>query len=375
MAFIISAFLNGKDGVIIGGCWPGECHYITEGNYIAYSTMHLGRKILEMLGLTPERLRLEFISASEGSRYAEVMNDFSKKLRQLGPIGKGEGIAPEILKSRLETLQNMVPYIKLVERERLRVPKKSVEGFDEFYAGTEFKKIFKDLIQDKFEISQIMALLRERPCSTREISKILHISPSEVSRHLNVCARQGLNRFDESRNLIAASHSENPDTNTLEENEKIHTTALTNEKIDQIINGHQGKPGALIHVLMEVQGEHHWLPKEILNQISERLEVPLSRVMQIASFYKIFSLTPKGRHEVHICTGTSCHIRGSADLMDTVQELIGIRPGETDLEARFSLGNGNCLGCCTLGPEIIVDGKHHGRITPDMAEDVLKKYA
>ncbi|OGR36740.1 MAG: hydrogenase [Desulfobacula sp. RIFOXYB2_FULL_45_6] len=149
---------------------------------------------------------------------------------------------------------------------------------------------------------------------------------------------------------------------------------MDNDTIDQVINTHKGKPGSLIHVLMEIQSEHHWLPKEILDRISEELEVPLSRVMQIATFYKTFSLTPKGRHEIHVCSGTSCHLRGSSRLLNSVQDMIGIRPGETDSDSKFSLENGNCLGCCSLGPEIIVDGKHHGRVTPAMAEEVLKNY-
>jgi NADH-quinone oxidoreductase subunit E len=150
---------------------------------------------------------------------------------------------------------------------------------------------------------------------------------------------------------------------------------MDNDKIDQIINKHQGKASSLIHVLMEIQSENHWLPKEALDKISKKLEVPLSRVMQIATFYKTFSLIPKGRHEVHVCTGTSCHVRGSTRLLDTVQELIGIRPGETDPDSRFSLETGNCLGCCSLGPEIVVDGEHHAKITPAKAGDVLKNYA
>ena len=146
------------------------------------------------------------------------------------------------------------------------------------------------------------------------------------------------------------------------------------ERIDQIIDKHQGKASSLIQVLLEIQSENHWLPKEVLNKVSKKLKVPLSRVMQIATFYKTFSLIPKGRHEVHVCTGSSCHVRGSTRLLDTVQDLIGIRPGETDSDSKFSLETGNCLGCCNLGPEIIVDGKHHSRVTPAKAEDVLKNY-
>jgi NADH-quinone oxidoreductase subunit E len=117
------------------------------------------------------------------------------------------------------------------------------------------------------------------------------------------------------------------------------------------------------------------LPKEILNGISRKLDVPLSRVMQIASFYKTFSLTPRGRHEIHVCNGTSCRLRGSDGLLESVQEVIGIRPGEMDADSRFSLETGNCQGCCSLGPEVIIDGKHHGRISPEKAQDLLKDYA
>ena len=199
LAFILRAFSNGADGVFIGGCWLGECHYITEGNYLALSTMHLCRKLLERIGVNPERLRLEWISASEGSRFAEVMNDFSEKLKELGPLGDGEGIDGNGLKFKLDAVKNLVPYIKLVERERLRVPVKSEEEYNKFFTSDEVDRLFKELILDKLEISQIMTLLRERPLSTGEISEILGVDPSEISIHLNSSARQGLIQFDESQ--------------------------------------------------------------------------------------------------------------------------------------------------------------------------------
>jgi F420-non-reducing hydrogenase iron-sulfur subunit len=199
LAFILRAFSNGADGVLIGGCWPGECHYITDGNYLALSTTHLGKKILQLIGLNPERLRLVWISASEGTRFVEEMNDFSKKLKQLGPLGKGEGINGNGLKFKLEAAGDLVPYIKLVERERLRVPVKSEQAYNDFFASEEVDRLFKELIADKLEVCQIMALLRERPLSAGEISGILGLSLSEVSIHLNSSARQGLINFDESR--------------------------------------------------------------------------------------------------------------------------------------------------------------------------------
>ena len=199
LAFIFRAFSNRTDGVFIGGCWPGECHYITEGNYIALSNMHIGRKLLEHIGVTPERLRLEWVSASEGIRFAEVMNDFSKKVKELGPIGKSEGIDEKGLKFKLEAIKNLIPYIKLVERERLRVPFKSEEECNKFFTSDEVDRLFQELIGDKLDMSQIMALLRERPLSTGEISEILGVDPSEIAIHLNSSARQGLIEFDESQ--------------------------------------------------------------------------------------------------------------------------------------------------------------------------------
>ena len=149
---------------------------------------------------------------------------------------------------------------------------------------------------------------------------------------------------------------------------------MCDEKIDRIIDKHRGKSGSLIRVLIEIQHQNRWLPKDVLVRVAEALDVPFSQVMQIATFYKTFSLKPKGRHEVHVCTGASCHLRGATRILETVQRVIGIKPGETDAESRFSLETGNCLGSCSLGPEIIVDGTHHGRITPAAAEDVLKRY-
>ncbi|MFC1865006.1 hydrogenase iron-sulfur subunit [Chloroflexota bacterium] len=196
-AFVLRAFSNGTDGVFIGGCWLGECHYITEGNYDAVSMMHLCKKVLEQIGVNPERLRLEWVSASEGIRFAEVITDFTKKLKELGPLGIGEGIDENGLKLKLKAVKNLVPYIKLVERERLRVHFDTREEYNEFFTSEEVDRLFHELIADKLTISQILLLLREKPISTGEISEILGLSPSEVSRHLNSSAKEGLVRFDE----------------------------------------------------------------------------------------------------------------------------------------------------------------------------------
>ncbi|MBT3257680.1 MAG: NAD(P)H-dependent oxidoreductase subunit E [Deltaproteobacteria bacterium] len=149
---------------------------------------------------------------------------------------------------------------------------------------------------------------------------------------------------------------------------------MDNGRIDQIIDKHQAEASSLIQVMLEVQSENNWLPKETLDRISERLDVPLARILHIATFYKAFSLIPKGRHGIHICVGTACHVRGASRILDTVQDQTGIKPGETDLDLKFSLEVVNCLGCCALGPVLEIDGKTHGKMTPGETSDVLKNY-
>ncbi len=149
---------------------------------------------------------------------------------------------------------------------------------------------------------------------------------------------------------------------------------MENDRIDQIIDNHQGEASSLIQVLREIQSENHWLPKEVLERVSEKLQVSLTRIQHIATFYKAFSLVPKGRHEIHICMGTACHVRGATRVLDTVQDLTGIKPGETDLDLKFSLETVNCLGCCALGPVVEVDGKVHGKMSPVKTTEVLKIY-
>jgi NADH-quinone oxidoreductase subunit E len=146
------------------------------------------------------------------------------------------------------------------------------------------------------------------------------------------------------------------------------------ERIDRIIDAHQGAPDLLIQALLAIQSECNWLPEAALKRTSERLQVPMSRILHIATFYKAFSLVPKGRHKVHICMGTACHVRGAPRVLDTVQDATGIAAGETDLERKFSLETVNCVGCCALGPVIDIDGKIHGNVSKGNATDILKRY-
>ena len=130
----------------------------------------------------------------------------------------------------------------------------------------------------------------------------------------------------------------------------------------------------LIQILLDIQKELHWLPREALEKVAEKLKVPLSRVQHVATFYKAFSLVPKGRHEINICMGTACHVRGAPRVLDVVEKAIGIRPGETDRDMKFSLDTVNCLGCCALGPVMEIDDQQLGKLAPAKAAELLKKY-
>jgi F420-non-reducing hydrogenase iron-sulfur subunit len=163
----------------------------------------LCKKIMEHIGLNPERLRIEFMSSGEGILFTQVTNDFVKKVKELGPLGKGEGIAEDGLEFKLEAATKLIPYIKLVEREKLRVPTRSEEAYNEFYNSDELDRLFRELILDKLAISQITSLLRKRPLSTSEIAEILGLNPSEASKYLNSSSRQGLVRYDESQKCYA----------------------------------------------------------------------------------------------------------------------------------------------------------------------------
>lgn len=146
------------------------------------------------------------------------------------------------------------------------------------------------------------------------------------------------------------------------------------EKVDRIVDRYANEDGVLIQVLLDIQREYNWLPKEVLMRISERMEIPVSRMYRVASFYKAMSLTPVGRHLVSVCLGTACHVRGGPKILDKAQQALGIKAGETTPDQKFTLHRVNCLGCCALGPVVVVDGEAHGKLTVANVKDVLDKY-
>ena len=203
LAHVFRAFSNGADGVFLGACHLNECNYITHGNYHALTMVSLAKKLLEHIGLNPERLKIAFMSGAEANLFIEGVNGFVKKVKELGPLGRGEGLDEKELKFKLEAVTRLIPYIRLVERERLRLPAMPEEEYRKFFDSDELNRLFNETIADKLAISQIMLLLREGPLSTAEIAKTLGLTPSKVSKHLNASSKQRLVRYDESLKCFA----------------------------------------------------------------------------------------------------------------------------------------------------------------------------
>jgi len=128
---------------------------------------------------------------------------------------------------------------------------------------------------------------------------------------------------------------------------------------EKIVDKYNSDKSALIQILLEIQRENRWLPKSSLLIVSEKLGIPLSQVYRVATFYKAFSLIPQGRHLFTVCMGTACHVRGSPRLLDRVETSLKIKPGDTSTDRKFTLETVNCLGCCALGPVVVLDGDYH----------------
>lgn len=159
LEFLFRAFSNGVDGVFIGGCRLNECNYITHGNYHALAMVLLSKRIMEHIGLNPERLKIEFMSSAEGIVFAEVMSKFGTKVKELGPLGKSEGINTNQLKSKLSEIRKLVPYIKVVNQEKLATRIKNPEEYDTFFTKEEIDKLFSEVISYYIEPEKCQACM------------------------------------------------------------------------------------------------------------------------------------------------------------------------------------------------------------------------
>jgi len=150
--------------------------------------------------------------------------------------------------------------------------------------------------------------------------------------------------------------------------------ALDLSRLDNVFEKHQGEEGALIPVLQEAQGIYGYLSKEVLATIAKRLNIPLSRIFGVVTFYAQFYTTPRGRYTVRVCRGTACHVRGGKSVLKAVQQALGIGEGETTLDFKFTFETVACLGACALSPVLLVNKNYYGKLTPAKVEKVLKQY-
>ncbi|MBW2149342.1 MAG: NADH-quinone oxidoreductase subunit NuoE [Deltaproteobacteria bacterium] len=145
-------------------------------------------------------------------------------------------------------------------------------------------------------------------------------------------------------------------------------------RVEEILQRYGGRREALITILQDIQAQYNYLPPEVLQVVAGRMGVSLSRVYKVATFYKSFSLLPRGRHEIKVCMGTSCHLRGSQRILESLERDIGLQRGGTTEDLRFTLTTVNCVGACALSPVVVVDEDYHGCTTPSRIAKVLKKY-
>lgn len=145
-------------------------------------------------------------------------------------------------------------------------------------------------------------------------------------------------------------------------------------KVTSILSKHNFQKRALIPILQDIQAEYNYLPKTALEIVSRSLKVSLIDVVGVATFYRAFSLNPRGRHVVTVCLGTACHVRGGPKILAELQKKLNLQPGETSPDGQFTLETVACLGCCAIGPVVVVDGDYHAQTTPRKVDSILKKY-
>jgi NADH-quinone oxidoreductase subunit E len=144
--------------------------------------------------------------------------------------------------------------------------------------------------------------------------------------------------------------------------------------VEKIIDKYEGDKSALIQILLDIQQKKRWLPKEALSLVSKKLKVPLNWVYHAATFYKAFSLEPRGRHTATVCLGTACHVRRAPVLLDRVAQKLNINPNQTTKDAKFTLTTVNCLGCCALGPVLVIDENYYSNPSGSELDKIINSY-
>jgi coenzyme F420-reducing hydrogenase delta subunit/Fe-S-cluster-containing hydrogenase component 2 len=199
LSFVLRAFANGMDGVFIGGCRLNECNYVTHGNYHTLNMVLLCKKIMEYVGLNPDRLKIEFMSAGEGILFAEISNDFAKKVKELGPIGKIEGIERKVLKSKIAEVMKLVPYIKMQKSEKLASRPRNAQEYESLFTLKEIEQLFGDLISYYIDPDRCQAcMICSKRCPVEAIEggkNLIHVIDQEKCIKCGTCFEVCPTRF------------------------------------------------------------------------------------------------------------------------------------------------------------------------------------
>ena len=191
LRFVLRAFSKGVDGVFIGGCKLSECKYTTNGNYDALNMVLLCKRIMEHIGLNPERLKIEFMSGAEASVFVETVNGFVQEMRELGPLGKAEGIDGDTLKTRLEQATKLVPYLKIVNRDKLASRLKRADQYDGLFTSDEIDKLFREVISYYIDPGKCQAcMICARRCPEEAIigaKNLVHVVDQEKCTKCGTC--------------------------------------------------------------------------------------------------------------------------------------------------------------------------------------------
>src|SRR4030042_195863 len=147
-----------------------------------------------------------------------------------------------------------------------------------------------------------------------------------------------------------------------------------NEKVTAIVNKYDGDRGQLVSILQDIQTEYYYLPEEALIQVSESMGIPASRVYDVATFFKAFSLEPRGKHLINVCLGTACHVRGAVRVLEKIERSLATKRGGTTKDRKFTLETVNCMGACALGPVVKVDGEYFGQMSSDKVDNLLNQF-
>jgi len=146
------------------------------------------------------------------------------------------------------------------------------------------------------------------------------------------------------------------------------------KEVDEIVGRYKGQITGSVGILQDIQNRYNYLPKEALVHMAKRLNVPLSQVYSLATFYKALSLRPRGKHLISVCMGTACHVRGASRIADEIQRRLNIKVGETTEDDKFTFEVVNCLGCCAIGPVMVIDGKYYEHMAVRKINPILRKY-